>query len=39
MENKKVYEVPTVLVFAVDDFLSTSDGSTEIGGGYPSDWE
>ena len=39
MENKKIYEVPTVLVFAVDDFLSTADGSTEIGGGYPSDWE
>ena len=39
MENKKTYEVPTVLVFAVDDFLSTADGSTEIGGGYPDIWD
>ena len=39
MENKKFYEVPTVLVFAVDDFLSTADGSTEVGGEYPGEWE
>lgn len=39
MENKKIYVVPTVLVFAVDDFLSTADGSIEIGGEYPNEWE
>ncbi len=39
MEEKKIYEVPTASVFAVDDFLSTADGSTEIGGGYPDAWE
>ncbi len=39
MENKKTYEVPELLVFAVDEFLSTADGSTDIGGEYPGEWE
>lgn len=39
MENKKIYEVPTVLVFAVDEFLSTADGSQDVGGDYPDNWD
>ena len=38
MEIKKTYEVPEVLIFAVDEFLSTG-GSTDVGGEYPSEWE
>ena len=39
MEKKNLYEAPTVLVFAVDDFLSTAGGSPDIGGEYPWDQE
>ena len=39
MEKKKIYEVPTASVFAVDDFLSTADGSPEIGVEFPDAWE
>ena len=38
MEIKKIYVVPEILVYPVEDVLST-EGSTEIGGGYPSEWE
>ena len=38
MEKKKLYEGPEILVYPVEDVLSTG-GSTEIGGGYPSEWE
>ena len=39
MEKKNLYEAPEILVFALDEFLSTADGSTEIGGEFPEIWQ
>ena len=39
MEKKKLYEGPEISVFSVVEILSTTGGSTEIGGEFPDAWE